>query len=396
MPFLNNSPLSLPALERAIDRHPITVAPDMLVADVLLLMGRNNSRSDAFAQRFPSLRIADISPQEETILDTDGEWDAGEVFLDKGKDCTVILRNYRKDGTLFWNELSIAPIYDRQGNLTHFIGVQTDISDRKQAEASLQQAKDQLRAVLDAVPGFVSWVSSDLRYLGVNQHLANAHNLPPDSFVGQDVGFMENSPHFSEFMRQFMAGSGQAASLIVDVKINQSTRNYLIATQKYHQGNAAVSVVKSMPLIHEKLYQSEGLAEIDASDYISNLAQNLFSSYNVSAHSIELHLEVERIILDIDTSVPCGLIINELMSNALKYAFTQNRKGKLSIGFTANNQNEIILTVSDDGVGLPPGFDIELSESLGLQLVYNLTEQLGGKIEIDCSNGASFKITFSR
>jgi PAS domain S-box-containing protein len=162
--------------------------------------------------------------------------------MKEGKDCTVVLRNYRKDGTLFWNELTVSPIYDAHGNLTHYLGIQTDISDRKSAEAQLQQAKDQLRAVLDAVPGLVSWINSDLRYMGVNRHLAATFQQPAAAFVGQEIGFLESSREFAEFMRCFFAQDVYKSSKEVSIDIDGEPRSYLIAAQKYHQGQAAVSV----------------------------------------------------------------------------------------------------------------------------------------------------------
>jgi PAS domain S-box-containing protein len=170
------------------------------------------------------------------------ELDKLRQTLKKGESCTVILRNYRKDGSLFWNEVSISPIYDAKGHLTHYIGIQTDISDRIQSEQRLQQAKDQLRAVLDAVPGMVSWINSDCRYQGVNQHLANAYNRKPEDFVGREVGFMDNSPDFTVSMRQFFDGSATSTTKEMTAQVAGEVRNYLVVAQKYQEGNAAVSV----------------------------------------------------------------------------------------------------------------------------------------------------------
>ncbi|MFB2878790.1 PAS domain-containing protein [Floridanema aerugineum] len=152
--------------------------------------------------------------------------------------------------------------------------------------------------------------------------------------------------------------------------------------------------VRSMALIHENLYHSHDLARVDADDYISHLANNLFNSYNVDSHFIDLNISIASLKLDIDTAIPCGLIINELVSNSLKYAFSGRQKGILSISFFSDDNQTLFLQVRDDGVGLPPDFDIEQIQSLGLQLVLNLTEQLTGKLEIDSTNGTSFTITF--
>jgi len=171
------------------------------------------------------------------------ELDRLRAAIKARESCTVILRNYRQDGTLFWNQLSISPIYDANGTLTHFLGLQNDISESRRVELERQMAQERLQAVLDAVPGFVSWVSSDLRYLGVNRHLAAAFNVTPEAFVGQKLGFMESRRGFAEFMRQFLQDPNIATSqATIELQVNDSTRHYLLVAQKYQQGTAAVSV----------------------------------------------------------------------------------------------------------------------------------------------------------
>lgn len=121
-----------------------------------------------------------------------------------------------------------------------FVGV--DITQRKQAEKQLQSAKDQLQAVLDAVPGLISWVDADLKYLGVNRHLANHFKLPQETFAGREVGFMESKPGFAELARQFFATPEEKTSLEVNLGVEDKRRSYLMVAQKYHQGSKAVFV----------------------------------------------------------------------------------------------------------------------------------------------------------
>ncbi|MBD2594390.1 PAS domain S-box protein [Nostoc spongiaeforme FACHB-130] len=117
-----------------------------------------------------------------------------------------------------------------------------DITESRQAQEELRQAKEQLQTVLDAVPGFVSWVSADGYYLGVNRHLAESFNLTADNFVGQELGFLQNSPQFTEFMHDFLHRQDVADSSVVDTQINGFTRKYLVIAQKYQQNTAAVAV----------------------------------------------------------------------------------------------------------------------------------------------------------
>ncbi len=153
--------------------------------------------------------------------------------------------------------------------------------------------------------------------------------------------------------------------------------------------------VKSMALIHEKLYQSKDLSRIDSAEYIRALADKLFRSYRVNPDAIKLKSKVDNVPLDVNTAIPCGLIINELVSNSLQHAFPKHRKGEIRIELRSDNDKKITLIVGDNGVGLPKDLDFRNTKSLGLQLVITLVEQLEGTIELDRSSGTEFKIKFS-
>ncbi len=152
--------------------------------------------------------------------------------------------------------------------------------------------------------------------------------------------------------------------------------------------------VTLMALIHEQLYQSENLGRIDFAHYIQHLATNLFVSYDISSDAIELLLNVAPVELSIDAAIPCGLMINELVTNALKYAFPPGKSGEIRIELHANTDNHLTLIISDNGIGLPQELDFQNTESLGLQLVITLTNQLKGTLELNIDMGTEFKITF--
>ena len=155
------------------------------------------------------------------------------------------------------------------------------------------------------------------------------------------------------------------------------------------------SRVRAMALIHERLYQAEDLASIDFAVYIRNLTDNLLSVYRIDTDVIKLNFYVDDVFLDINTAIPCGLIINELVSNAFKHAFPDGREGEVSITLTEDKVNKRhTLTVSDDGISFPEGLDFRGTETFGMQLVNILTKQLHGTIELDRSSGTSFKIIF--
>ena len=159
--------------------------------------------------------------------------------------------------------------------------------------------------------------------------------------------------------------------------------------------------VISMALIHEKLYQSESLARIDLAEYIQSLTDNLFRSYGAAGRAVKLKIDAVGIALDIDTVIPCALIINELVSNALKHAFPDSRRpfggtGEIRIDLHRDADNRFVLIVTDNGVGLPEGFAVQNCESLGLKLVGVLVKQLRGVLHLGPGNGAGagFTITF--
>jgi PAS domain S-box-containing protein len=153
--------------------------------------------------------------------------------------------------------------------------------------------------------------------------------------------------------------------------------------------------VRSMALIHEKLYQSGSLARIDLAEYIRSLAAYLFRSYDAYSRGIQCEIKAQSAFLDIDIAVPCGLILNELISNALKHAFADDQEGRILIDFLAADDARFELVIRDDGVGMPQDLDFQNVETLGLQLVFMLVQQLQGTIEVDGNGGTTVKIAFS-
>ncbi|MGZ4846226.1 MAG: PAS domain S-box protein [Halobacteriota archaeon] len=150
--------------------------------------------------------------------------------------------------------------------------------------------------------------------------------------------------------------------------------------------------IRSMALIHEKLYGSGSLAAIDFGDYVKSLASELLRTYSVR-EGITITTDIDDIRLNVDTAIPCALIINELVSNAIKYAFPNGRSGEITIAL-ARASGADVLTIADDGVGLPADMDTKKTESLGLQLVTGLVDQLDGSITLDRTKGTTFIITF--
>lgn len=152
--------------------------------------------------------------------------------------------------------------------------------------------------------------------------------------------------------------------------------------------------VRTMALIHEKLYQSSDLARIDFSTYLQSLVYSLSQSYRVKSEQVSVQVDAEKILLDLDTAIPCGLMVNELVSNSIKYAFPEDRAGQIKVSCSQRSDKRYSLIVSDDGIGLPPDLDYARSPSLGLKLVTSLVDQIDGELIVDRKNGTRFEIIF--
>ncbi len=158
--------------------------------------------------------------------------------------------------------------------------------------------------------------------------------------------------------------------------------------------------VKSMAIIHEKLYQSEDLARIDFGDYVKSLVLDLFNSYGIN--NINYDINIHDVLLDINTAIPCGLIVNELVTNSIKHGFLANmspanipssRKDKIAVYMTKED-DVYNLSVYDNGTGFPDDLDFHNTDSLGMQLVISLTSQLRGTLELERTEGTLFRIIF--
>ena len=247
----------------------------------------------------------------------------------------------RKDGAIFPTEHHKTPLLDVDGKLSSWVSVIRDISQRKQAEekikASLKEKKVLLREIHHRVKN--------------NMHVI--------------IGLLELQ---SDYIRDEKV-----------LNVFSDCRNR----------------IRSMALVHEKLYQSEELARINISDYIETVVMELFRLYNTDIERINFNLKAKNIYLNINTAIPCGLIINELISNSLKHAFPDNRKGEIEVSLSRSNTNKITLKINDNGIGIPYDLNMNEIESLGLKLVQILAEdQLGGSIKLDRSDGTKFILYF--
>jgi two-component sensor histidine kinase len=153
--------------------------------------------------------------------------------------------------------------------------------------------------------------------------------------------------------------------------------------------------IRAMALVHDTLYKFTDFAKINFAEYIEDLSSYLFSAYGVNLENINLELELDSVALNLNTAIPCGLIINELVSNALKHAFPNNAKGTIYIALHFDEAKYYTLSIRDNGIGLPPISEVKVVNSLGLKLVDVLVSQLKGTLQVNSHSGTEFSLRFS-
>ena len=184
----------------------------------------------------------------------------------------------------------------------------------------------------------------------------------------------------------------QIISGLLYLQSNRTSDNVVITALRESEQR-----IRSMAMIHEALYKSDDLARIDFKRYIKDLTGYLVSSFGVSTNKVTLKVDIEDKLLGFDIAIPCGLIVNELVSNSLKYAFPDNRSGEIEVCLRTINDEVYELSVSDNGVGMPDGFDLSRSDSLGIRLVSRLAErQLHGTFKLDDTGNTRCVVRFEK
>lgn len=290
------------------------------------------SAEELYRKTFYELGVSE--EVEESLID----WD--QLLSGKIRNFSREQSYVRKDGETITANVTVSLVRDANDTPNYFVAVFEDITERKEYERQLEESLKEKEVLLKEV------------------HHRVKNNM-------------------------------QVISSILNLQSSYIDDENALAILRESQDR-----IKSMSFVHESLYQSKTLSEVNFAEYIQNIARNLYHSYGRPEGGIRLEFELESVYLNLDTSIPCGLIINEIVSNSLKYAFNGRQKGVIRIEFSKLESGKLKLIVSDDGIGLPANFDIENAESLGLQLVTTLITQIGGQLVIDVTKGTSFNIVF--
>jgi PAS domain S-box-containing protein len=248
--------------------------------------------------------------------------------------------NKRKDGTEFPAYMSTSQITGQSGNVIGLIGVATDMTQMKKAEDELKQSLLEKEILLKEV------------YHRVKNNLQVINSL---------LQIQSLSLKDADAVRMFRE------------------------TQRR---------IRIMSMIHEKLYKSKDLTKIDFSSYMFNLIDYIQQSYSVESSKIDFDINTHNIELGLNKAIPCGLIINELVSNSYKYAFEKGQKGKVYIELNLGDDDYYTLIVQDNGKGFPESIDFKNTETLGMVIVNSFADQLKGTIELDRNCGTKFIIKF--
>ncbi len=275
-------------------------------------------------------------------------------------------------------EAYYSPILDINKKVVGGISILRDSTQRKFSLEALERTKEELERRVIERTAALSKVNEDLRNEIIERKKAEEQI---SSSLQEKVVLLREIHHRVKNNLQVISSLlNLQSSYIEDKKALEIFRE-------------SKDRIRSMALIHEKLYQSKDLNKIEFSEYVKSLINDLFSSYNVNTERITLKCDLEGISFEIDIAILCGLIINELVSNSFKHAFPAGQKGEIYVGLK-QDQNKFILIVKDTGIGFPSNIDFRKTESLGLQLVNTLTEQLGGKIDLNKKGCTEFKIEF--
>ena len=275
-----------------------------------------------------------------------------DVFVAKAKRGVTDAREWtyvRRDGSRVPVLLTVTSIRDEANAITGFLGVAVDLTQSKQQEGELRE---------------------------LNRQLANQS--------AQRETLLQEVHHRVKNNLQVIAS-------LIRLQIRQigdrAAKNALVEAQ---------SRVASIALIHERLYQSQDYSRVPFSEYATSLARNVFDAAGASPSRVGLELDIEPLNLPVDRAIPCGLILNELITNALKHAFPEGRVGKVTVHMHRRSHGEVMLSVADDGVGLPDRLGERAKKSLGMQLITTLVEQINGRVDFFGGNGTTCQIRFSQ
>lgn len=304
---------------------------------------------------------------------------AGVSQGDKAPDRTKRTELLSKNGENIPIEYNATPLRDDEGRIDGVVFVFRDITRQKQAETELKKAKGELELEVEKRTADLEGTNEELRKEIAERK--KAEEKLKESLKEKELLLKEVHHRVKNNLQ------------IVSSLLNFQSR-YVKDRKAVEMFRESQKRIKSMAVIHEKLYQSKDLTRICCSEYIRSLVDYLFNSYKLRADTLTFKVDIEDCSLGMDAAIPCGMIINELITNSLEHAFPDGREGEILVSLHSRDSKHV-LTVRDNGIGFPEGLDYRKTETLGLRLVSLLADQLKGKVKLDRSSGTAFTITFA-
>jgi PAS domain S-box-containing protein len=279
----------------------------------------------------------------------------------------------RKDGSLVEVSATFTPIHDRGGGVVAASIVMRDITERNQAERERERLVEQLKTLnVD-----LSQLNSALEQRVLDRTTDLTATLEEREILLQEVHHRVKN------------------NLSVIVSLMEMQARLLGQGEGRHALDECRGRVHAIALIHEKLYQSKNYAKIAFGDYLRSLANDIFQAIGTSPSSVTLAVVVDDdVAITVEKAIPCGLILNELVTNALKYAYPSGSGGTLRVEFKRADEGRLRLAVADDGIGLPPGLNLQETKTLGLRIVSMLVRQLDGELRVNSELGALVEVIF--
>jgi PAS domain S-box-containing protein len=261
--------------------------------------------------------------------------------ISSGKEWHGEFYNKKKNGDFFWEAASISPIFDKQRKIINYIKIAENITERKHMEEQIKKDLKEKSTLLQEL----------------------YHRTKNNMQIISSLLMMQSQCSDSEFVHTTF--------------------------------KEIINKINAMSLVHQKLYQAKDLSHINLKEYIEDIIRLLMQSYSVQSEVISLKLDLKDVFVLIDSAIPCGLILNELITNVIKHAFPNNAKGEISLQLYKEDNGQINIYVCDNGVGVPGDFNLEDITTMGLQTVFALSEyQLQGHITCESENGLKCHLSF--
>jgi two-component sensor histidine kinase len=257
---------------------------------------------------------------------------------------------------------------------------------QREAEAALKQAKDTLEHKVAERTAELDALTEELR-ADIAQRQQIEQELR-DSQARLQTALQEKEVLLTEVYHR-VKNNLQVISSLLDLQADMVADPQVRALFEDSQQR-----IQAVALLHESLSQAKNVARIPIAEYINRLSTQVFQAYAPPGDRITMRIQANPIWIAVRNAVPCGLLVNELLSNSLKYAFPGDQGGEITITIQVTSEGQMVLVVSDTGVGFPVGTDFRHTNSLGMQLVCLLTEQLGGTIELDRTSGTQWTLRF--